>query len=71
MFKFKTMKFIIPSILISLGISNPAHAYLDPGSAMLAVQAVIAAIATVLVATKIYWQQLKVFIKKLFKTKQK
>ncbi len=48
-----------------------ALAYLDPGSAMLAVQAVLATVATALVSIKIYWRQLKTFFGKLFKPKQK
>jgi hypothetical protein len=42
-----------------VGISFPTYAYLDPGTGSLILQGVIAGIATVGFAAKMYWQRIK------------
>jgi len=44
--------------LILLSLPDTAHAYLDPGSGSLVVQALVAAAAALSVAVKIYWHKL-------------
>jgi hypothetical protein len=43
----------------SLGSTDNAYAYLDPGSASLLLQGIIGAVAAGLVVIKLYWQKLK------------
>jgi len=43
-------------------ISEPAYAYIDPGSAGLLLQAIIGAIAAGAVALKIYWRRIVAFL---------
>ncbi len=42
-----------------LTLAPAAHAYLDPGTGVLIVQAAIGAIAGALVAVKLYWSKIK------------
>ena len=62
---------IIISILavtfIYFSSPRPAHAYLDPGSVSYVLQIVIAAIIGGLVAIKIFWTSIKLFLSRIFK----
>ena len=51
--------------------SQHAHAYLDPGSGSLLVQAIIAAIAGISTTVALYWKKLKNFLKKIITAKNK
>lgn len=42
-----------------LAMTTPSHAYLDPGSASMALQAIVAALAAGGATTAIYWNRLK------------
>jgi len=51
---------------IALSFSDPAYAYLDPGSASLVVQGIIAAIAGAAGVAAMYWAKTKQFLRSLF-----
>ncbi len=44
----------------------PAHAYLDPGTGSILLQGLIASIAGMLVAGRLYWQRVKLFFAGVF-----
>jgi hypothetical protein len=46
-------------LLVVLAYATPAHAYLDPGTGSIVLQAVIATIAAAAVAIRLYWGRLK------------
>ena len=48
--------------LIVLFAAPPAHAYLDPGTGSMIVQAIIGAAVTALVAGRVYWDKIKAFV---------
>ena len=48
------------TILLALSIRD-AHAYFDPGTGSIILQAVIAAIAAVSIGLRTFWSQLKAF----------
>jgi hypothetical protein len=60
------MKRILMIATVGLLLSKEAHAYLDPGSASLWVQGIVAAVAAVAATTRILW----VYIKSKFKGKK-
>lgn len=53
--------FLISIIIILLGISTPAYAYLDPSTGSAILQGLLAGIAGALAALKLYWQRVKHF----------
>lgn len=52
-------------ILIFLSTTTTAHAYLDPGTGSLILQALIAGIAAALAAVKIFWLKITIFFGKV------
>ena len=56
------------SILLFLSTTVPAHAYLDPGTGSLILQALIAGIAAALAAVKIFWLKITIFFDKIKNT---
>lgn len=46
-------------VLVALVTATPAHAYLDPGTGSIVLQAVIATVAAAAVGLKLYWGRLK------------
>ena len=66
------MKFLIQFIIVSHLLSNPAYAYLDPGTGSVILQALIAFFAGVAAFISLYWRKLKSFISNMFsKVKKK
>ena len=60
--------------LISLGLaltSSSAHAYLDPGTGSIVLQAVLAAVVGAAVTLKLYWMRVKVFFLSMFSSRKK
>lgn len=49
---------IFQALFIVLVFASPAHAYLDPGTGSVILQGVIAGIAAIAFAVKIYWHRL-------------
>jgi integral membrane sensor domain MASE1 len=60
------MKRILLVATLGLLLSKEAHAYLDPGSASLWVQGIVAAVAAVAATARIWWW----YIKSKFKGKK-
>ena len=63
-----TFVYIILFYFFSL---TSAHAYLDPGTGSIILQAIIGFIAASITIISIYWNKLKIFIVNLFKKKNK
>ncbi len=59
----KYLKFIFKIFLIKLMLTFPAHAYLDPGTGAMIIQAIIGILATV----ALFLTNLKIKIKLLFR----
>ena len=66
----KISKKLILIVTFFLFFSNSAFAYLDPGTGSIILQAILAAIAAGLVTMKIWWQNLKSFLSKIFNSKK-
>ncbi|MCK4867756.1 MAG: hypothetical protein KAT39_06885 [Alphaproteobacteria bacterium] len=45
-----------------VAVTPPAHAYIDPGTAGLLLQAIIGGIVGALFTIRIYWQKIKLFL---------
>ncbi len=59
-----TRNHIIPVLVFlgaSLAYAAPAFAYLDPGTGSIILQGIIATVAGMLVAGRLYWQRVKTF----------
>ena len=61
------MKLLLSIFLISLIFTFKAHAYIDPGSGSIILQALLGAIAAIGASISIYWNKFK----NLFKRKKK
>lgn len=53
------MKIVFPALAFSVAFVLPAHAYLDPGTGSMVLQAIIGAIAVSGAAVSVYWNKLK------------
>ena len=51
-------------LLFAVLFSSPAHAYLDPGTGSIILQAIVGTIAGGLVLIKLYWYRIKNLFKK-------
>jgi hypothetical protein len=51
-------------LFVVLFFPSDAHAYLDPGTGSIIIQAIVASTAAVLYAVNIYWHKIKTFFKK-------
>jgi hypothetical protein len=59
-----------PVILVALWffvVTQPAAAYLDPGTGSMIIQLLVAGILGALFAIKTFWRQLCAFVKRIFK----
>jgi hypothetical protein len=63
--------FLHLSIIIFFTLTNSANAYLDPGTGSIILQAILGFIAASLATLSFYWGKVKLFLKKIFKKKQK
>ena len=61
---------IMPALLY-LPFHQTLHAYIDPGTGSIVLQAVIGALAAVVVAIGMFWKQIKAFVKNLFSRSKK
>jgi len=59
--------YLVISILFLL--TSRAHAYLDPGTGSIILQAILAFIAASIATLSFYWNKFKMFISKFFKKK--
>ncbi len=46
--------------------ATPAHAYLDPGTGSMLVQALLATVAAVSVSMGLFWRRIRLFFDRLF-----
>jgi len=58
------MSVMMIMLLLFLNASQPAQAYLDPGSGSYVFQLLIAGFLTVSVTLKMYWRQIKSYLEK-------
>ena len=58
-------------IMFIFFLNNNAHAYLDPGSGSIILQAILGFIAAALATASYYWTKLKIFFSKLFKKEKR
>lgn len=73
-FQYKFYNFIMKKFILILSVwlllsINSAYAYIDPGTGSIIVQAIIGFIVAALTTIKIYWQKIKLFLKKILKIK--
>jgi len=52
-------------------LNSEAHAYLDPGTGSIIIQAILGAFAVFFTTASIYWEKLKNLFKKFFKKNKK
>ena len=64
-------KYILVMIMFIFFLNNNAHAYLDPGSGSIILQAILGFIAAALATASYYWTKLKIFFSKLFKKEKR
>tara|TARA_Y100000992_G_C20823753_1_gene286101 strand:- start:1 stop:243 length:243 start_codon:yes stop_codon:yes gene_type:complete len=57
---FNKKKIIILSFLIFI-VSNPAYAYLDPGTGSIIITAILGFVAAAITTLNIWWQKIKTF----------
>ena len=65
---YKVVFLIVTYFLCS--VSN-ANAYIDPGTGSIILQAILAFIAGAAATVSLWWGNLKIFIKKIFKSNKK
>ena len=53
------MKVFLPAALFSAALVAPAHAYLDPGTGSMILQAIIGGIAVAGATLSVYWGKVK------------
>ena len=61
------LEVLLPAVLNMLQPTavHPALAYIDPGTGSLVLQVIVGSALAGLLATKLFWQQLKVFVGRL------
>ena len=62
--------FTLTFVYLLCGISN-VNAYIDPGTGSIILQAILAFIAGAAATVSLWWGNLKMFIKKIFKSEKK
>ena len=65
------MKKLFLLTLLYLSMSSPSHAYLDPGTGSVILQAVIAFLAAVTTMTTTFCKKIKELYSKIFSNKKK
>ena len=58
---------VVVSLLVFV---NQAHAYIDPGTGSMIIQAVLAVVATAAVSICMFWARVKLFLARLFGRKK-
>ena len=59
----------LTSLLLFFLMSKNAFAYLDPGTSSIILQAILGFLAAIGATITLYWNKLKIFLKKIFKKK--
>jgi len=65
------MKSKIAIFLFFFILTTKAHAYLDPGTGSIILQAIVAAFAAFFTSIYIFWSKVKNFFNKIFKKNKK
>lgn len=60
------MKIIFYLFLLLFGCSNPAYAYIDPGTGSFVVQILVATAIGILISIKSFWINIKTFFINIF-----
>ena len=63
--------FLYLATVILFSLTVPAHAYLDPGTGSIILQAILGFIAASLATLSFYWNKVKLFLNKLLKKNNK
>ena len=63
------MKYIVAIVILAFWVT-PAYAYLDPGTGSILLQGILAGIASVITTIVLYWQKIKVFLKRILPQKK-
>jgi hypothetical protein len=50
---------VLLGLIMMVGVSSPAQAYLDPGTGSMIISAIVGVVATLALAIKIYWYKLR------------
>jgi hypothetical protein len=53
------MKLVFPAVLFTAALVVPAHAYLDPGTGSMILQAIVGAVAVAGATLSVYWGKVK------------
>ncbi|KKB12912.1 hypothetical protein VE25_04985 [Devosia geojensis] len=53
------MKLVFPAVLFTAALVAPAHAYLDPGTGSMILQAIVGAVAVAGATLSVYWGKVK------------
>ncbi len=72
--EMKRVKFLtalMVPVLFYLPLRQGTHAYIDPGTGSVILQAVVGALFAVVVAIKLFWQQIRNFLGSLFSKAKK
>tara|TARA_B100001057_G_scaffold435912_1_gene466576 strand:- start:681 stop:896 length:216 start_codon:yes stop_codon:yes gene_type:complete len=64
-------KILLLSIIFKIIFVTNAHAYLDPGSGSIILQAILGFIAAGIASISFYWSKFKNFLVKLFRKNKK
>lgn len=56
---------VVPALFL-LDLPGETHFYIDPGTGSIVLQAVIGGLLAALVALKLFWNQIKAFLGRLF-----
>ena len=65
------MKFYLYIFIFYFIFISKSYAYLDPGTGSIILQAILAFIAGAAATVSLWWGNLKIFIKKIFKSNKK
>ena len=66
-----SLKKIFCCTLYLILLSNPAYAYLDPGTGSMILNLIVGAAAGAITFASVFWQKIKNFFKKVFKKETK
>lgn len=55
------LNLLVPTSLAAIALSEPAYAYLDPGTGSMILQGMLGAVAAGLYAVKLQWSRIRAF----------
>ena len=66
-----SLKKIFCCTLYLILLSNPAYAYLDPGTGSMILNLIVGAVAGAITFASVFWQKIKIFFKRIFNKETK